>query len=77
MPMSPFGRALRGVALVVVALVGLAGVGLLALSRREPHAAGLTVTGTMEARDVDLWPKTKPGMPADAVIATDYRRGDE
>ena len=56
--MSPFGRALRGVVLVVVALVGLAAVGLWALSRREPRAAGLTVTGTIEARDVDLSPKT-------------------
>ena len=44
--------------LVVVALVGLAAVGLWALSRREPRAAGLTVTGTIEARDVDLSPKT-------------------
>jgi membrane fusion protein YbhG len=56
--MSPFGRALRGVVLVVAALVALAGVGLWALSRRAPHTAGLSVTGTIEARDVDLSPKT-------------------
>jgi hypothetical protein len=58
--MTPFGRALRGVALVVVALVALAGVGLWALSRRAPHTAGLAVTGTIEARDVDLSSKTTP-----------------
>jgi HlyD family secretion protein len=56
--MSPFGRALRGVVLVVAALVALAGVGLWALSRRAPHTAGLSVTGTVEARDVDLSPKS-------------------
>jgi hypothetical protein len=120
--MTSFGRALRGVALVVVALLGLAAAGLWALSRREPRTVGLAVTGTIEARDVDLSAKTtariaailvegrvtevasgaeftprnvqtqkervnlvfrvrvaianpdgrlKPGMPADAVIATD------
>jgi membrane fusion protein YbhG len=75
--MTSFGRALRGVILVVVVLVGLAAAGLWALSRREPHAAGLTVTGTIEARDVDLSPKTTTRI---AVIRVEegsrVRRGE-
>jgi HlyD family secretion protein len=62
--MTSFGRALRGVALVVVALLGLAAAGLWALSRREPGTVGLAVTGTIEARDVDLSAKTTARIAA-------------
>jgi HlyD family secretion protein len=62
--MTSFGRALRGVALVVVALLGLAAAGLWALSRREPRTVGLPVTGTIEARDVDLSAKTTARIAA-------------
>ena len=62
--MTSFGRALRGVALVVVALLGLAAAGLWALSRREPRTVGLAVTGTIEARDVDLSAKTTARIAA-------------
>jgi HlyD family secretion protein len=65
------------VVLVVVALVGLAAVGLWALSRREPHVAGLTVTGTIEARDVDLSPKTTSRVAAIRVEeGSRVRRGE-
>lgn len=75
--MTPFGRALRGVVLVVVALVGLAAVGLWALSRREAGGVGLTVTGTIEARDVDLSPKTPARIVAIRVEeGSRVRRGD-
>ncbi len=75
--MTPFGRALRGVVLVVVALVGLAAVGLWALSRREARGVGLTVTGTIEARDVDLSPKTTARIVAIRVEeGSRVRRGD-
>lgn len=75
--MSPFGRALRGVVLVVVALVGLAAAGLWALSRREPRATGLTVTGTIEARDVDLSPKATARVAAIRVEeGSRVRRGE-
>ena len=75
--MSPFGRALRGAVLVVVALVGLAAIGLWALSRREPRAAGLTVTGTIEARDVDLSSKTTTRIVAIRVEeGSRVRRGE-
>jgi membrane fusion protein YbhG len=75
--MTPFGRALRGVVLVVVALVGLAAAGLWALSRREPHASRLTVTGTIEARDVDLSPKTTARVAAIRVEeGSRVRRGE-
>ena len=62
--MTSFGRALRGVALVVVALLGLAAAGLWALSRREPRTVGLPVSGTIEARDVDLSAKTTARIAA-------------
>ena len=75
--MTPLARALRGVVLVVVALVALAGVGLWALSRRAPHVAGLAVTGTIEARDVDLSPKTTARITAIRVEeGSRVRRGD-
>ena len=75
--MTPFARALRGVVLVVVALVALAGVGLWALSRRAPHTVGLSVTGTIEARDVDLSPKTTARIAAIRVEeGSRVRRGD-
>jgi len=75
--MTPLARALRGVVLVVVALVALAGVGLWALSRRTPHTAGLAVTGTIEARDVDLSPKTAARITAIRVEeGSRVRRGD-
>jgi len=75
--MTSFGRALRGVSLVVVALVGLAAAGLWALSRREGPAAALTVTGTIEARDVDLSPKTTARIVAIRVEeGSRVRRGD-
>jgi multidrug resistance efflux pump len=75
--MTSFARALRGVILVVVALVGLAAAGLWALSRREPHPTGLTVTGTIEARDVDLSPKTTARIAAIRVEeGSRVRRGD-
>jgi HlyD family secretion protein len=62
--MTSFGRALRGAVLVVVALLGLAAAGLWALSRRESQPAGLMVTGTIEARDVDLSAKTTARVAA-------------
>ena len=65
--MSPFGRALRGVILVVVALIGLAVGGFWALSRRDAGGPGLAVTGTIEARDVDLSAKTTARITAIAV----------
>src|SRR5262249_57911645 len=75
--MSPFGRALRGVVVVVVALVAVAGVGLWALARRAPHTAGLAVTGTIEARDVDLSPKTTARIAAIHVEeGSRVRRGE-
>jgi HlyD family secretion protein len=75
--MTPFGRALRGVVLVVVALIGLAAVGLWALSRRDGRVAGLTVTGTIEAREVDLSPKMAARVAAIPVEeGSRVRRGD-
>jgi HlyD family secretion protein len=55
--MTAFGRALRGGILVVVVLVALAGGGFWAITRREAGTDRLTVTGTLEAREVDLSPK--------------------
>ena len=61
----------------MLALVGLAAAGLWALSRREPPAAGLTVTGTIEARDVDLSPKTTTRIAAIRVEeGSRVRRGE-
>jgi HlyD family secretion protein len=75
--MTPFGRALRGVVLVVVALVGLAVAGLWALSRRDARPTGLSVTGTIEAREVDLSPKTTARIVAIRVEeGSRVRRGD-
>ena len=75
--MTPFGRALRGVVVVVVALVALAAAGLWALSRRAPQATGLTVTGTIEARDVDLSAKTTARIAAIRVEeGSRVHRGD-
>lgn len=54
--MTAFGRALRGVVVVVVVLVGLAATGLWMLQRRQTPAGDLGVTGTIEAREVDLSP---------------------
>ena len=63
--------------LVVVALVGLASVGLWMLSRREPRAVGLQVTGTIEARDVELSPKTTARIAAIRVEeGSRVRRGE-
>ena len=63
--------------LVVVALVGLASVGLWMLSRREPRVVGLQVTGTIEARDVELSPKTTARIAAIRVEeGSRVRRGE-
>jgi HlyD family secretion protein len=71
------GRDSAGVVLVVVALVGLAAVGLWALSRRAPPSPGLTVTGTIEAREVDLSPKTTARIAAIRVEeGSRVRRGE-
>jgi HlyD family secretion protein len=63
--------------LVVLALVGLAAAGLWALSRREGRPAGLLVTGTIEAREVDLSTKTTARIVAIRVEeGSRVRRGD-
>jgi multidrug resistance efflux pump len=75
--MTTFGRALRGVAVVVVALVGLAAAGIWVLHRRGPGEGGLAVTGTIEAREVDLSPKTAARITAIPVEeGSRVRRGD-
>jgi HlyD family secretion protein len=62
--MTGFGRALRGVVVVVVALAGLAAAGLWMLHWRQAPSDDLAVTGTIEAREVDLSPKTAARITA-------------
>ena len=50
-------KLLRGGLVVAVLLVALATLGLWALARRETGSAGLKVTGTIEATQVEVGPK--------------------
>jgi HlyD family secretion protein len=75
--MTALARTLRGVVVVVVVLVGLAAAGIWLLQRRDGHDRGLAVTGTIEAREVDLSPKAAARITAIRVEeGSQVRRGD-
>lgn len=75
--MGSFSKLFRGSAVVVVLLLGVATIGLWALSRREGRGNGLTVTGTIEATQVEIGPKTTARILAIRVDeGSRVRRGD-
>ncbi|HEV8311056.1 MAG TPA: efflux RND transporter periplasmic adaptor subunit [Methylomirabilota bacterium] len=75
--MSGLGKILRGSLVLVILLIAGAGVGLWALSRRDSTGAGLKVTGTMEATQVDIGAKTTARIRAIRVEEGQrVRRGD-
>jgi len=56
--MASLPKILRGSVVLVLLLVAGAGAGLWALSRRDGQGAGLAVTGTIEATQVEIGVKT-------------------
>lgn len=75
--MASLPRLLRGSVVVVLLLLGVAALGVWALSRRGENGGGLTVTGTIEATQVEIGPKTTARvLEIRAEEGSRVRRGD-